>query len=154
MQNNLEFVNPNKLLLNEQENAQLDVLISKVCNTFKELNINPKDKKIMYVRNKKGTGFLGIQVGDSNELADYLLYRYETSKKNNDIEMKTEKFVGKKVPKEIETALDSSLYNYVVGCCKSLERQYSKDSPWYECAYLKNIKVKKKNVLQRLFGKD
>ena len=32
MQNNLEFVNPNKLLLNERENAQLDVLISKVYN--------------------------------------------------------------------------------------------------------------------------
>ncbi len=153
MQNNIEFVNPNRLGFSEEGNEQLDVLIGKIINTYKELNINPKDKNIMYIRNKKGAGILGIQVGNANELSDYLLYRYETSKNNNDIVINMEKHVGKKVTKEIENAFDGKIYNYVVGCCKSLERKYSKDNPKYECAFLKRIK-NKKHILQRLFGKD
>lgn len=154
MQNNIEFVNPKQLSLNEEKNDQFDVLISKIYNTYKELNINPKDKKIMYIRSKKGTGILGIQLGNEGELADYLLYTYETSKNSKDIVMNMEKRVGKNISKEANS-FDNSIYNYVIGCCKSLERKYSKENPRYECAFLKPIKIRnKKNVLQRLFGKD
>jgi hypothetical protein len=141
----LEFVN--------EDVEFLDELIDKVYICFRKTGINSENKNVFYLRNEIGVGLIGIQVGDTEDISNYLIYKYFASPYEKGVFLRIVTHTSDNLYKDANS-INKIIGDDLIGCCRSLEEKYFKEDPGFECKISKNIKRKKKtNVLQRLFTK-
>ena len=145
-------INLNDMQESEVEYPVIDELAGKLQVLYKRMHINPKDKKIFYKRNAQGKSVIGIQLGNEDDLSNYLLF--DCSVESIDSKMFCNiSFHADQRFSVLASQMVGLMSSEVISSFESLEYFINSDprEP-KEVSIMKPIR-KKNNTLQRLFGK-
>ena len=145
-------INLNDMQESEIEYPVIDELAGKIQVLFKRMHINPKDKKIFYKRNAQGKSVIGIQLGNEDDLSNYLLFDCSVELVNSNMFCNIAFHADQRFS-VLASQMVGFLSSEVVSSFDSLEYFINSDprEP-KEVSIMKPIK-KKNNTLHRMFGK-
>ena len=145
-------INLEEMQESEVEYPVIDELAGKLQVLFKRMHINPKDKKIFYKRNAQGKSVIGIQLGNEDDLSNYLLFDCSVESINSSMFCNIAFHADQKYS-GLASQMVGFMTSEVVSSFESLEYFINSDprEP-KEVSIMKPIK-KKNNTLHRMFGK-
>ncbi len=145
-------INLSDMSESEVEYPVIDELAAKLQVLFKRMGINPKDKKVFYKRNAKGKSVIGIQLGNEDDLSNYLLFDCSVESIDSNIFCNIAFHADQRFSL-LASQIVGFISSEVINSFESLEYFINSDprEP-KDVSIMKSIK-KKNSTLQRLFGK-